>query len=192
MTSKESIIKTSTIVLFCIFMGMALFVCIDGLMKGHFQSIQTLQTYISSYGIWGPLLLLMIQLLQVILPILPGFAGCIVGSVLFGAANGFWINYIGISLGSIIAYFLAKRYGTKLVNKMMPMEKYQKYIDKINQSKSYTLLLFLAILLPLAPDDFLCYFSGLINMSSKKFITIIILAKPWCILGYCIFFAYFI
>lgn len=192
MTSKESIIKTSTIVLFCIFMGMALFVCIDGLMKGHFQSIQTLQTYISSYGIWGPLLLLMIQLLQVILPILPGFAGCIVGSVLFGAANGFWINYIGITLGSIIAYFLAKRYGTKLVNKMMPMEKYQKYIDKINQSKSYTLLLFLAILLPLAPDDFLCYFSGLINMSSKKFITIIILAKPWCILGYCIFFAYFI
>lgn len=192
MTSKESIIKTGTIVLFCLFMGMALFVCIDGLMKGHFQSIQTLQTYISSYGIWGPLLLLMIQLLQVILPILPGFAGCIVGSVLFGAANGFWINYIGISLGSIIAYFLAKRYGTKLVNKMMPMEKYQKYIDKINQSKSYTLLLFLAILLPLAPDDFLCYFSGLINMSSKKFITIIILAKPWCILGYCIFFAYFI
>ncbi|MDD7280787.1 MAG: VTT domain-containing protein [Erysipelotrichaceae bacterium] len=192
MTSKESIIKTGTIVLFCLFMGMALFVCIDGLMKGHFQSIQTLQTYISSYGIWGPLLLLMIQLLQVILPILPGFAGCIVGSVLFGAANGFWINYIGITLGSIIAYFLAKRYGTKLVNKMMPMEKYQKYIDKINQSKSYTLLLFLAILLPLAPDDFLCYFSGLINMSSKKFITIIILAKPWCILGYCIFFAYFI
>ena len=66
------------------------------------------------------------------------------------------------------------------------------YIEKIQKSKSYTVILFLSILLPLAPDDFLCYFSGLINMSAKKFTAIIIITKPWCILIYSIFFAYFI
>ena len=74
---------------------------------------------------------------------------------------------------------------------MINTKKYEKYIEKINKSKNYTMLLFLAILLPLAPDDFLCYFSGLIDMTPKKFTFIILIAKPWCILFYSIFFAYF-
>ena len=75
---------------------------------------------------------------------------------------------------------------------MVDLEKYETYIKKMNLSKSYPRLLFLAILLPMAPDNFLCYFSGLVNLSPKKFATIILAAKPWCILVYSIFFAYFI
>lgn len=190
--TKESFIKTTTIIVFSALMAVSAFIVLNGWLGGHFHSVDTLQTYIASFGIWGPLLLTLIQLLQVVLPVLPGFMGCLVGAALFGMAGGFWINYIGISAGSIIAYWLAKRYGIQLVNSMIPMKKYEKYIERIRQSKSYTALLFLAILLPLAPDDFLCYFSGLINMAPRKFITIIITAKPWCILVYSIFFAYFI
>ena len=123
---------------------------------------------------------------------LPGFLGCIVGAGMFGAAGAFWCNYIGISAGSIIAFLLARRYGTGLVQKMVPMEKYQSCVEWVNRKKSYTAVLSLAILLPLAPDDFLCYFSGLTGMSAKRFVWIIVLAKPWCILAYSIFFAYFV
>ena len=192
MKSKESLIKTATIIAFAALMAVSATILIYGWIGGHFNSIDTLRAYVDSFGIWGPLILALIQMLQVILPVLPGFMGCIVGAALFGAAGGFWVNYIGISAGSIIAYWLAKRYGVQLVNKMMPMKKYEKYIDRINRSKSYSVVLFLSILLPLAPDDFLCYFSGLINMSSRRFVTIIILGKPWCILFYSIFFAYFL
>ena len=94
--------------------------------------------------------------------------------------------------GSIIAYFLARKFGVSLVQKMVSMERYSKWVAWVNTKKSYTLVLFLAILLPLAPDDFLCYFSGLTSMSSSKFIAIIIAAKPWCILFYSLFFAYLI
>ena len=139
---------------------------------GHFKSMDALRAYLESYGGWGPLILMLIQALQVVLPALPGFLGCIVGAAMFGAAGGFWINYIGISAGSIIAYWLARRFGVGLV--------------------SYTFVLFLAILLPLAPDDFLCYFSGLTSMSARKFTWIILLGKPWCILFYSLFFAYLI
>lgn len=192
MKSKESLIKTATIIAFAALMTASAIILIYGWLGGHFNSIDTLRGYVDSFGIWGPLILALIQMLQVILPVLPGFMGCIVGAALFGAAGGFWVNYIGISAGSIIAYWLAKRYGVQLVNKMMPMRKYEKYIERINRSKSYPVVLFLSILLPLAPDDFLCYFSGLINMSSRRFVTIIILGKPWCILFYSIFFAYFL
>ena len=159
---------------------------------GHFKSMDTLRAYLESYGGWGPVGLTLIQALQVVLPVLPGFLGCIVGAALFGAAGGFWVNYIGISAGSLIAYWLARRFGIGLVQKMVPMEKYERCVRWVNQKKSYSLVLFLAILLPLAPDDFLCYFSGLTAMSARKFTWIILLGKPWCILFYSIFFAHLI
>ena len=192
MKSKETIIKTTAIILLAALMGVAAFALIKGWVGGHFHSVDTLRTYVASYGILAPLILTLIQLLLAVLPICPSFTGCVVGAALFGAAGGFWTNYIGISAGSIAAYALAKRFGIQLVNKMIPMQKYEAYIEKINRSKSYPKLLFLAILLPMAPDNFLCYFSGLVNMPARRFITIIITAKPWCILFYSIFFAYFL
>lgn len=189
MYTKESFIKYTTFAGLIALLALSLFVILNGWLGGHFNSAASLKSYISSFGIWAPVVLALIQMLQVVLPVLPGFTGCIVGAALFGSAGGFWINYIGISAGSIAAYWLAKRFGSPLVNKMISLKKYDRYIAKINQSKSYTVVLFLAILLPLAPDDFLCYFSGLIDMSARKFIAIVILAKPWCILLYSVFFA---
>lgn len=171
---------------------LAAFFLLQGYFKGHFRSVDTLRGYLASFGLFAPLILVMIQALQVVLPVLPGFLGCIVGAGMFGAAGGFWCNYIGISSGSIAAFLLARRFGVKLVKMMIPMEKYQKWVQWVNTRKSYTLVLFLAMLLPLAPDDFLCYFSGLTGMSVKRFTWIIILGKPWCILAYSLFFAYLI
>ena len=158
-------------------------------MSGHFKTVETLRIYLYQYGELGPFVLMLIQAMQVVLPVLPGFLGCIVGAAMFGAVGGFWINYIGISAGSLIAYWLARMYGIRLVSEMIPMEKYKGWVEWVNGRKSYTAVLFAAILLPLAPDDFLCYFSGLTNMPAKKFTWIILLAKPWCILFYSLFFA---
>lgn len=178
---------TGFLVLLLVLSGIFL---LKGYFDGHFQSMESLQAYIGSFGPLGPLVLVLIQAIQVVLPVLPGFLGCIVGAGMFGAMGGFWCNYIGISAGSIIAFFLARRFGVGLVQYMIPMEKYQRFTQWLERRSSYTLVLFLAILLPLAPDDFLCYFSGLTGMSAKKFTWIILLGKPWCILGYSIFFAY--
>lgn len=192
MKSKETIIKYVAVISLSTLLVIAGIFVLIGWYGGHFESIDTLRSYVASFGIWGPLILTLIQLMQVVLPVLPGFMGSIVGAALFGVAGGFWVNYIGISAGSIIAYWLAKRFGIQLVNKMISLEKYDSYIERINRSKSYPALLFLSILLPLAPDDFLCYFSGLINMSTRKFVTIIIIGKPWCLLFYSIFFSHYL
>ena len=107
---------------------------------------------------------------------------------MFGTWTGFWCNYIGISLGSIIAYFLARKYGIGIVLAMFSEKLYNKWAKRIEKSRSYDVFLFIATVLPMFPDDFLCYFSGLIKMNAKKFIWIIILGKPWCILAYSIGF----
>lgn len=192
MRAKESIIKTVLIVLFCALIVLIVFVLLKGWRDGSFASFESLRDYIGSFGLWGPLVLTVFQILQVALPVLPGFTGCIVGAALFGPFRGFLISYIGMSAGSIIAYYLARRYGIKLVSKLVKMERYEGFIARINRSKSYTVFLFACIVLPAVPDDFLCYFSGLVDMPPRKFIPIILAGKPWCILAYCIFYMYLI
>lgn len=192
MKARESTVRTVLIVLVCALVALAVYVLLRGWFGGFFDSFETLKVYIGSFGIWGPLVLTAIQALQVVIPVLPGFTGCIVGAVLFGPVVGFVISYIGMCAGSVAAYYLARRYGIKLVSKLVKMEKYESFIARINRSKSYTWFLFACIALPAVPDDFLCFFSGLVDMPPKKYIPIILLGKPWCILVYCIFSAYFI
>lgn len=85
-----------------------------------FDSVESLQNYMKGFGIAAPLVLTLFQALQVVVPVLPGYLGCAAGAVAFGSMTGFWCNYVGISAGSIIAYFLARRYGMDIVLAMFP------------------------------------------------------------------------
>ncbi len=177
-------IKTGIMIIVC---AIILFIAKD-FFNQKFDSVETLQAYMKDFGIAAPLVLTLFQAIQVVIPVLPGYLGCAAGAVAFGSMSGFWCNYIGISAGSIIAYFLARKYGKNLVLSLFPENQYRKWSGRVEKSKSYGLFLFVATLLPLFPDDFLCYFSGLMKMNSRKFIWIIILGKPWCILAYSIAF----
>ena len=177
---------TAALLILCLALAAVFF---KAYMDGKFDSVETLQAYVRGFGAFAPLVLTAIQLIQVVIPVLPGFLGCTVGAVLFGWWGGFWCNYIGISAGSIIAFLLARKYGAPLVRKLFPGERYRKWADWAARSKSYAWLLFLGMVLPLFPDDFFCYFSGLTEMRPRKFFWIIVLGKPWCILAYSLVFA---
>lgn len=184
MNDMSKKIKIWSVVFFCALLLVLLKVFFDQ----KFDSIEDIQNYMKGFGIAAPLVLLVFQACQVVVPVLPGYLGCAAGAVAFGSMTGFWCNYIGISLGSIAAYFLARKYGSRLVQSLFPQKQYELWNRRIEKSKAYGWLLFGATLLPLFPDDLLCYFSGLMKMSSRKFIWIIILGKPWCILAYSILF----
>lgn len=177
-------------------------------LDGQFDSMETFRKYVAGFGLAAPLFLIAFQAAQVVLPVLPGLFGCVAGAMMFGCGGGFWCNYIGISAGSIIAFLLARKYGSVLVSRMFPGEKneskvnfrsiesmpakagmgykYEKLATWAAGSRFYTVVLFLGMVLPLFPDDYFCYFTGLTKMSTRKFVTIILLGKPWCILAYCI------
>lgn len=165
------------------------FILFKAYREGKFDSAETMQEYIAGFGIMAPVMLTTIQAAQVVLPILPGFLGCAVGAVMFGCWGGFWCNYIGISTGSIIAFWLARHFGRELVVGLFKGKRYEKWTEWAAKSKSYTAMLFAGMVLPLFPDDFFCYLTGLTGMNLKKFSTIVILGKPWCILAYSYIFS---
>ena len=182
-------IKTGTALLLlslCLIMCVVLF---KAYREGKFDSAESMQEYIAGFGIMAPIMLTAIQAAQVVLPVLPGFLGCAVGAVMFGCWGGFWCNYIGISAGSIIAFWLARQFGRDLVVGLFKGKRYEKWTRWAAKSNSYTAMLFAGMVLPLFPDDYFCYLTGLTDMTLKKFSAIVIIGKPWCILAYSIIFS---
>lgn len=149
-------------------------------------SAQQLTLLLKSAGIFAPLLFILIQIIQCIIPIIPGSVSCIIGVALFNPIGGFIYNFIGISIGSTINFLLAKKYGNKLVLKLVSKNSYDKYITWLEKKDKFNKLFALAMLLPCLPDDLLCFLAGLTPMSFKKFILIILICKPWSILAYSI------
>lgn len=171
-----------------VMLGLIFLWLIKSFLDGNFHSVRSFQEYIRGFGIFGPLILIFVQLSQVVLPVLPAFIGYAAGSLLFGWLGGFLCNYIGISIGSILAFYLARRYGASFVRHHVSAEHYEKY-SHWTQKKGFLWFLILTIFLPIAPDDLICFLAGLTAISSKKFCLIILLMKPWCLLLYSLFFA---
>lgn len=164
-------------------MGMIGFV-IYGYQIGIFTSQEALTSFMSSFGIWAPLVFILIQVIQVVIPILPGAVGCIAGVLIFGPIYGFIYNYVGICIGSLLAFLLSKRYGVAFVKSMTSEKMFEKYIDWLDKGAKFDKMFAIAIFLPVAPDDLLCYLAGLTKMTVKKFTAIIILGKPASIFLY--------
>ena len=157
--------------------------------KGTFKDPDSFRDFINSYGYYGPVLLTLFQCFKVIYAFIPGFIGCIVGASLFGPFLGFLCNFIGICCGSMIVFLMARKFGVSVLKLIFSEKKYNSCLKWMNKwHKSYPVFLWIAILLPISPDDFLCYFSGLTEMKFKKFAIIILTAKPWVILAYSLIF----
>lgn len=157
-----------------------------GFRKGIFTSREVFCEYILNLGFLAPFVFIFIQAIQVVIPILPGAIGCAAGVIAFGGFFGFLYNYIGITLGSILAFLIAKRYGIIVVKKLVNPKTFDKYESWLNEGTRFDKLFAGAILAPVAPDDFLCYLAGLTKMSLRKFVLIIIFCKPLSILIYSI------
>lgn len=172
----STILATIIILLFIIY----------GLKLGIFQNKIVLVNYIKKFGIIGPIFFLCFQIFQVIFPVIPGGASCLAGVLAFGPVRGFIYNYLGLVIGSIIAFNLSRKYGIKIINNFFKEETIEKYLKYIKDNK-FNKIFFLGIFLPGLPDDLLCYIAGMSKINFKKFLTIILLGKPLTLLTYSFF-----
>ena len=141
-----------------------------------FQSVETLQDYISDYGIWAPVVFCALQILQVIISPIPGNITTLAGGLLFGFGKGFFLSYASIFAGSLIAFGLARAFGKPLVIKLVGEKITHKYMDVLS-SRQKIVLIFM-FLLPFFPDDALCLIAGLSGISWAFFIVILLLTRP--------------
>ncbi|MBF6978575.1 TVP38/TMEM64 family protein [Tuanshanicoccus lijuaniae] len=154
--------------------------------SGLLTSVDTLHQTVHQFGLLGILLFIAIQIIQVVIPVIPGGISTVAGVVIFGAVEGFWWNYIGICVGSMIAFGIAKYYGRPLLHQLFSQQTIKKYDAWVTKDRRFTRCFALAIFFPVAPDDFLCYLAGTTAMDWKTFSLIIWLGKPLSIAAYSI------
>jgi len=137
-----------------------------------FSSQEQIRAFIEGFGVWAPLMLILIQILQVVLTPMSHYVVGIVGGFLFGVWKGFLYNFIGRVIGTAIAFYLGRKFGRRIIQHVVKPETLQKYDKLFDKGK---LILFLMYFLPLFPDDELSYLAGFSSMRAKVFIPIMIL-----------------
>jgi uncharacterized membrane protein YdjX (TVP38/TMEM64 family) len=135
-----------------------------------------LKTLLSSYGVLGILIFILIQIIQVIIAFLPGELTQLAGGYIYGTFMGTLYSMTGITLGSIIVFFTSRFLGDSLLNLFMSKERFEKFSFLINSPKS-EMIMFILFLIPGMPKDSLSYLAGITPVKPVNFLVVSSLAR---------------
>lgn len=172
-----------------------IFVCtavIIGLTKGIFSSKEAFVGFIQSTGVFAPIVFVLLETLTVVVLVLPCALGYPVSAAAFGPFWGFILNALSTILGSIIIFVAVRKWGQPIVESIVKKKHFDKYEKFIGKTKMFERILIAAFLMPVFPDNALCYIAGLTKMKFKRFVIITILFKPWIMIFYTYGADYFI
>ena len=176
---NRTLTRVATLISFLVSLGIIIWAWQSGALK----DVDHLRAVIGGMGWWTIALFIAIQAAQVVVPILPGGLGILAGPILFGPIMGSVWNYVGICIGSFIAFGIARANGPEFLEKRFSPKLLKRY-RKLTDNRRFTTLFAIAIAAPIAPDDFLCYLAGTTRMSWRTFAIIILTCKPWAIVAY--------
>ena len=158
---------------------------------GIFRSTTSLQRFIQQFGEYAVVIFILLQIIQVIIPILPGGISSVAGLLMFGNGWGLLYSCIGLIIGEAIGFLLVRYYGVSFVQLILSPKKYQKFDQLLTQkTKDIKKVLCLPMLIPFAPDDLVCLIAGLTKISFKEYIQIVLLLKPWSVGAYSLIMLY--
>ncbi len=144
---------------------------------------QAFQEYLEKAGVWMGVLFVLLQFLQVVILPIPSFVTVAAGTALFGPLPCALLSLIGILIGSITAFLIGRYLGHKAVAWMIGKNTLDKWLKKIKGRDK--LFLSAMFLLPIFPDDVLCFVAGISSMSLPFFLTVIVIARIIAIFTTC-------
>jgi len=133
---------------------------------GVLSDRDSFEQLIRSFGIFAPLAIIAVIIVEVILAPLPGFIPAITAGFLFGAFYGSIYTYTGNVLGSFLVFWLSRKFGRAIAEKLFGDEKLKKYEQMISRRENFLLFLYI---FPVFPLDIMSGAFGLSGISFKKF-----------------------
>lgn len=171
-TVYKTIISGYILLLFCL---VVLFILQT---TGFFNVIKdenSLREYLETKGAWMPILYIVLQYLQVIILPIPSVVSTAAGVALFGPFWTMIYSLIGVLFGSFTGFWIGRKLGNRAVAWMIGEDTLEKWQKKLKGKDN--LLLTLMFILPVFPDDVLCFVAGLSTMSLRYFIVMIIISR---------------
>lgn len=140
------------------------------------DSTEELVAIINGFGVSGKLIFILIQFLQVTFIPIPSTIVTATGAALYSPGEALLLSCIGLWLGSLLAFFMGRVFGVKLVKWVIGEEMLIKYNNFV-KGKDKAMLIYMFIF-PIFPDDMLCMLAGLTTMSYPGFIIVQLISRP--------------
>lgn len=131
---------------------------------------QWLRSVVKSSGYAAPFIFVGLQIGQVVFAPVPGDVTGFLGGYMFGAWGGFLLSTIGLTVGSMLNFYIGRFMGERALRRIIRCETYEKYNDMV-QYKGI-LVIIICFLIPGFPKDYLCLFLGLTTLPAGVFFVI--------------------
>ncbi len=141
-----------------------------------FSNFNLIRQKIEDYKGLSFIIFIFLQIIQVVIFVLPGDAINMVGGFVFGTFVGSILSIIGVFIGTIIAFYIARWLGYGFVLRFVKKEKLEKVTNLLN-SNTGALSLFIICNLPFVPKDILMYCAGLTPVKPSRVLTIYCLSR---------------
>ncbi|HHX52310.1 MAG TPA: TVP38/TMEM64 family protein [Erysipelothrix sp.] len=152
--------------------------------EGLLTSQEKMEAFIKPWGWMGIGFFILAQIIQTVIPIIPGAITSIAGMAMYGIYWGTLYNWIGIVLGCAILFLIVRRYGEGFVKVVVHPKTYDRYIGWLDKGDGFERFFIITMILPFMPADFICALAALTKMKFNKYMIIIVLTKPISILTY--------
>lgn len=136
---------------------------------------ESFEAFLERSGKWMAVLFVVLQFLQVVILPIPSTVTVVAGAALFGPLVGSLLSLLGIVIGSLVAFLIGRYAGYRVVAWLVGKETLDKWLKKIKGKDK--LLLSAMFLLPVFPDDILCFVAGISSMSLPLFLCVIVLSR---------------
>jgi len=136
---------------------------------------ERLRQWAEAHPLSAPLLYILFQALQVVLAPIPGEATGFLGGYLFGAWKGLLYSMCGLTLGSTMAFYLARLFRHFFAARFEKWESFQR-LKRFMEGRG-VLAAFVCYLIPGFPKDYLSYFLGLFDIPYPVFLVIMFFGR---------------
>ena len=148
----------------------------------QFSSVDDVNAFFDRHRAKSVWIYLGIQIIQIIICIIPGAAIQFSAGYIFHFWLGLLLSVIGVIIGSVITYYLARVLGHDAIRIMFGEEKIQSALKKIN-SKKGVIIVFLIYLIPGVPKDFFTYAAGISEMKLRLFLILSMFGRLPAMMG---------
>jgi uncharacterized membrane protein YdjX (TVP38/TMEM64 family) len=181
LTKIFSVLKLA--ILFVIVIGVPVYVYFSyPELIDRFRSLEEINKLLKQYKTASIFIYMGLQVFQIIVSILPGQALQFAAGYAYHFWLGFLFSILGVTMGTVITFYLARLLGKDALHVIFGEEKFNKFVHTLNSKRSY-IVLFVIFLIPGIPKDLFTYAAGVSEIRIVPFLLLSLIGRTPAMIG---------
>ena len=147
----------------------ALFFIYKDQLKLVYKSPETVKGYVAGFGAFAPIIFILSYLVQAFVPFIPTLILTMFGGYVFGVMWGTIYSLIGMTIGSIIVFLIAKKVGRPFFSRIISKKELEHFDVFFKKRGDMSIFLARSILI-LFPPDVVSVAAGLTQIKLRHYV----------------------